>query len=141
APEPASPLKLTEETLPEVWGRVLAELPPFRANHLRGVGLPAIFGPNSLVIRVPAGYSAYDYCADDRAVELIRSALARVTGGEWVVRVEQVAGPANGPAASPAAPPAPADRRKDLLQLPLLKKAVDTLGAQLVNIDDGFIPT
>src|SRR5205085_12280341 len=108
---------------------------------LRGVGFPAILGPNSLFIRVPAGYSAYDYWADDRTVELIRSARAGVTGGEWGVRVEQVAWPANGSAASPAAPPAPADRRKDLLQLPLFKKAVDTLGAQWVKVDDGFSPS
>ena len=130
---------VTAETLPGVWSRVLEEVGPIRANNLRTAGLPAIFGPNSLAVRFPAGYSAYDYCADDRTIGLIAAALKRVTGGDWSVRVEQLSGAANG-SHPPLPPPAP-DRRKDLLQLPLFKKAADALGAQLVKVDDGFAPT
>jgi hypothetical protein len=58
-----------------------------------------------------------------------------------MVRVDQVSGPANGPPPPSATPAAATDRRKDLLQLPLFKKAADVLGAQLVKVDEGYSPT
>ena len=134
-----SVVALTGETVTVVWPRVLEELGPIRANHLRVAGLPAIFGPNSLAVRFPAGYSAYDYCADDRTVGLIQAALKRITGAEWMVRVEQVSGTSGG--SHPVEPPAVApDRRKDILQLPLFRRAAEVLGAQLVKMDEGFSP-
>jgi hypothetical protein len=117
---------------------VLEEVGPIRANHLRAAGLPAIFGPNSLALRFPAGYSAYDYCADDRTTGLIQSALKRITGSDWSVRVDQASGTGNG-SHQRVGQPAP-DRRKDVLQLPLFRKAAEVLGVQLLKVDDGFSP-
>ena len=132
----------SSEAFPTVWERVIQDVGPMRGTQLRTAGLPAIFGPNSLVIRFPTGYSsAYESCASEPGTEVIRQALKRATGREWSVRVEQVAGPASGslpPGAAP--PPRPEQRAKDLLQLPLFRKAADVLGAQLVRVDDGFDP-
>jgi len=98
---------------------------------------PAILGPNSLAIRFPADYSsAYDAGATEEAV---RRVLRTVTHKEWNVRVEKSA-PPTAPTTLAQTPPPRQDRTKDLLQLPLFKKAVDALGAQLVRVDEGFNP-
>lgn len=113
-----------------------------RGTQLRIAGLPAIIGPNSLAIRFPTGYSsAYESCASESGTEVIRQVLKRATGKEWSVRVEQVAGTTAGsPPPGTTPPPRPEQRAKDLLQLPLFRKAADVLGAQLVRVDDGFDP-
>jgi hypothetical protein len=125
-----------------VWERVLQDVGPMRGAQLRYAGLPATFGPNSLVIRFPPDYSsAYESCASESGTEVIRQALRRATGKEWSVRFEQAAGADAGPVPQGAAPPPrPEQRAKDLLQLPLFRKAADVLGAQLVRVDDGFDP-
>ncbi len=137
---PPAPGDVSPETLPAVWERVLQEVGPMRRGQLQFAGLPAILGPNSLAIRFPAGYSsAYDSCASESGVEVIQRALKRITHKDWLVRVEL----ANGPVGSPppgAVPARPEQRTKDLLQLPLFKKAADVLGAQLVRVDEGFDP-
>ncbi|HET6572752.1 MAG TPA: DNA polymerase III subunit gamma/tau [Fimbriiglobus sp.] len=127
------------DEFPAVWEKVLQDVGPMRGTHLRSAGLPAILGPNSLAIRFPTGYSsAYESCASESGIEVIRQVLKRTTGKEWSVRVEQVAGAVPSPAVTP--PPRPEQRAKDLLQLPLFRKAADVLGAQLVRVDDGFDP-
>jgi DNA polymerase-3 subunit gamma/tau len=136
--EDETSIEVSAATLPLIWSQVLEEVGPIRANHLRAAGLPAIFGPKALCLRFPAGYSAYDYCADDRTVGAIQSVLKRLTGTEWSVRIELRPGQPSEP--TQTTPPPGIDRRKDLLQLPLFKKAVDDLGAQLVKVDEGFSP-
>ncbi len=137
---PPAPGDVSPETLPAVWERVLQEVGPMRRGQLQFAGLPAILGPNSLAIRFPAGYSsAYDSCASESGVEVIQRALKRITHKDWLVRVELASGPVGSP--PPGAVPArPEQRTKDLLQLPLFKKAADVLGAQLVRVDEGFDP-
>jgi DNA polymerase-3 subunit gamma/tau len=130
------------EAFSAIWERVLQEVGPMRGTQLRSAGLPAILGPNALVIRFPTGYSsAYESCASESGTEVIRQALKRASGKEWTVRFEQTAG-ADAGLASPGTtpPPRPEQRAKDLLQLPLFRKAADVLGAQLVRVDDGFDP-
>jgi DNA polymerase-3 subunit gamma/tau len=125
-----------------VWERILQEVGPMQRAHLQSAGRPAILGPNSLAIRFPAGYSsAYDSCASDSGVEVIRRALKRVTRRDWTVRVEQVAGSA-APDVGSSPPPRSGQRIKDLLELPLFKRAAEVLGAQIAPgwVDDGFDP-
>ena len=132
--------EVTESSWPQVWEKVLQEVGLVRAQHLRAVGLPAILGPNTLALRFPSEYSsAYDACASDAGQETIRQTLRRVTGKEWMIRVEKAA---NSPAANGTATPLPARRqtRNELLDLPLFKKATDVLGAQFIKADEGFDP-
>jgi DNA polymerase-3 subunit gamma/tau len=133
---------LTDSALPAIWSRVnrhLNDKSPMLANHLKLASLPAIFGPNSLVIRFPSAYSyAYEACATERNVERIQDALRTLTGQPGTVRIDLVAGPA--PAAPPPANPT-TSRRKELMQLPLFRKAAEALGAQLVMDDPEFDPT
>jgi hypothetical protein len=69
--------------------------------------------------------------------------LRKITGRPCQVRVEYVG---NGAAANPAEAAADAGQqpsryrrqRAEALQEPLLKRAIDVLGAQVIHVDDGF---
>ena len=132
---------ITAANLPAIWSHVLQDVGMVRGKQLELTGLPAIIGPNTLAIRFPTTYSAaYDSCATDASQEVIRRVLKKVTGKDCQVRVERTNEQAVGVAPTANAAPNPPDRKKDLLQLPLFQKAMSTLGAQLMRVDDGFNP-
>lgn len=139
-------IPLSEATLRAVWDRFLEcaeEKSPILASSLRFASSYAIFGPNSLAIRFPAGYSqAYTACVGETPTQRIQDLLRRVTGQPIAVRVEldrTATAPATAPARASA--PAPAtDRKKALAALPLFKKAGEALGAQVWHVDEDFNP-
>ncbi len=143
APAPAT-LPLSEETLPRVWQEVLAQAGPMMVRQLEKATPPAIFGPNTLVLRFDVRYnSEREYCSEPSRVQRIEESLRKVTGHAWQLRVESVgSGAATAPAeAAPGATiPQPRSRlkRAEAVQEPLLKRAVDVLGAQVVHMDDDF---
>jgi DNA polymerase III subunit gamma/tau len=132
-----------EQSLPELWSRLIEKLGPIRGNHLRQAGLPAILGPNTLAIRVPEEYTAaYDSLATESTLESVRQHLHKLSGQEWSIRVEKSKDAAPKSVASDV--PRPSEptglRNKDLMELPLFKAAAETLGAQIVKVDPGFNP-
>jgi len=79
-------------------------------------------------------------------VEKIREALRSLTHQTVSVRIDLVSGgtPPPRPKSDEALTPKPTpavSRRKELMQLPLFKKAADVLGAQLVMDDPEFNPS
>lgn len=141
-------LALNEATVVQVWRKVLQFLTdrsPILASNLKHAVSPAIFGPNSLAIRFPAGYNhAYLACATELSAQRVQDALKRVTGQSGTIRFDA---PPSGPSGAEAEPAAPvtagvtaAERKKNLLTLPLFKKAADALGAQVWHVDDAFDP-
>jgi len=148
ASEERPTLTLSEETLSEVWSRFLAILTsssPFLAKNLESTLTPAIFGPNSLAIRFATGYnSSYEACNTEPNIAKMQEALRRVTGQPGVVRLEMTVGttaPSGSRAANTTpAPNAAAERKKQLMGLPLFKKAADVLGAQIWHMDNEFNP-
>jgi DNA polymerase-3 subunit gamma/tau len=143
------PLTGTEEPpsgdrpLPEIWDKLIEKLGPIRGNHLRQAGLPAILGPNSVAIRFPEAYNtAYEALASDSTRDVIRQYLHKLTGHEWIIRVEKTKDEAPKAVTSEnVRPPEPAGlRTKDLMELPLFKAAAETLGAQIIKVDPGFHP-
>ncbi len=142
-PPPAF-LDVSYETLPKLWVKLIQDVGPILAAQLRQLpGLPAITGPNALVIRVPAGYStAYEGLRAERTVDVIRIALRKSTGQDVSVSVELQAAVVLSTTSTPTVPPPSASqgRRQELLQLPFLKSAVSVLGAQLMKAEDGFDP-
>jgi DNA polymerase-3 subunit gamma/tau len=129
-----------ELTFSAIWDQVLKELGPMLRRHLQMLELPAIIGPNTLAIRVPADYSAaYDALASDTGQAAIRQSLHRQTREEWSLRVER-SSPTAGDRAQ-TVERVVADRNQDLLRLPLLQRASEVLGAQLVRVEDGFNPS
>ncbi len=139
-----------EESPGVVWEKVLDQLgsTSVLAAYLRQATVSlANFGPNSLVLPFPAAYSsAYDSVRSERSQDLLRRAFKHVTGREWNLKVEldREATTTNGVHQTPDAPtarPAPVARsRNELLALPFLAALGETLGGQLMRVDDGFDP-
>ncbi|MCI0684013.1 MAG: DNA polymerase III subunit gamma/tau [Gemmataceae bacterium] len=113
-------------------------------GELRRVTGLAISAPNTLVFQVPGRYNL----RSDQVFEGKRRAeieeLTAAVVGPCQIRVDIVADEANGQPATAGAAPDEAPhvkarrQRAEVLQMPLVAKAVETLGAQLVGVDDDF---
>jgi DNA polymerase-3 subunit gamma/tau len=141
----SAPAALTAETLPQVWPQILRSVGTLLGSYLEKGGLPAIFAPNSLVVRFPAEYNqAQEYCRAPERLARVEEVLKKQTGKVWAVRVEGEAGaaafapppPAEGPPVTPARPRR--NSRDEAEKEPLIRRAVDVLGAQLVRVEEGF---
>jgi DNA polymerase-3 subunit gamma/tau len=138
------PLAVSAETLPAVWQAVLTQAGPILAAELEKAALPAISGPNTLVIRFPSRYnSAREFCKEPSRSSRIEELLRRVTGGPWQLRIEDAGGSPGEETSSPVddsahSPSRSRRQRAEAVQEPLLKRAIDVLGAQVVHLDDGF---
>jgi DNA polymerase-3 subunit gamma/tau len=137
---------LSAESLPQVWQHVLAQVGPMLANELRRGEDVAISGPNTLALRFPSRYNAArEYCQDPQMVAKLEQVLRQVTGRAWGVRFDTssdipdrvVSSPRDG-AETETAPARSRRQRQEALQRPLLQRATDLLGAQIVQMDDGF---
>ncbi len=146
AADPAAssqPVPLRPDTLPAVWERCLQKVSekfPLLAQHLHRADVPAISGPNQLVIRFPAAYNwAYEACQKHpQLVAQVEESLQTITGQQVRVNFQLLprpAAPAVEVVKSAPATPAPAWR-----DWPLFRKAAETLGAQVVHLDTGFQP-
>jgi DNA polymerase-3 subunit gamma/tau len=145
--EPSSsegPVPLSPDTLTQVWAEILTQVGPILARELEKAGLPAISGPNNLVLRFSADYNRQcTFCGDPVRVQRVQDALRRLTGQEWTLVIESAYGrnghrapPPTATAAepSPAAPPA----GPDALKQPLIGRVVELLGGKLMHVDEGF---
>jgi DNA polymerase-3 subunit gamma/tau len=139
-------LALTAESLPQVWPQILEQAGLFLANHLRKAQSVAIFAPNTMAVRFAPGYNqAYERCQEAAQLNALEGLLRKLTGQTWKVKLE-LTSTAVDPSASLApgaedteTSPARTRREKEeALKAPLLKRAVDLLGAQVVQMEDGF---
>ena len=134
--------ELTEATLADLWPGILSQLGPMLAGNLDKAKRVAISGPKTLVLTFPSRYNhERDYCQESTRVARIQDAIRKVTGQFWTIRVE--AGGEEVGAARKAATLEPATssyrrQRAEAGQEPLVKRAMDQLGAQIVHVDDGF---
>jgi DNA polymerase III subunit gamma/tau len=132
--------EITAATLPIVWPEILAQAGVMLAGQLQRAGLPAIFGPNALVLSFPSEYnSAYQNCSNPMNLERLHEAIRQRTGQAWKVRLEYQVPPVSGVQSNgihgPAAKPRPQELMK---QFPLLQRAMEQLGALPMFIDPGF---
>jgi DNA polymerase III subunit gamma/tau len=145
-PSALGPTALTAENLPQLWSQVLAQVGPMLKSKLERAQSVAISGPNTLVLRFPAGYNdEREHCQAPNSVQKTEEALRRLTGQAYSLRIESGGGgtePAAGPAqdgSSTETGLARARRSRDeAMELPLLKRARDLMGAQVLRVDDGF---
>ena len=137
-------LALSEETLPTIWQQLLAQSGFAAQADLRRVSNTAISGPNALVIRVPRRYNIPGCLfAEPAKLTRIQEILGRLTASscsislEWLDEAQESAA---APGKTTAAVVMGQQRlqRAELLQIPLVKKAADVLGAQIVRYDEGF---
>jgi DNA polymerase-3 subunit gamma/tau len=134
-----------EQSLPQIWQEVIRQIGPFLEKTLEVAGLPAILGPNVLVIRFPSHYNSE--CAHAQQpvnVSRIEEAFRRITGQGFSLRVELASGSGTAPSAATVQNDvgtsiSPYKRqRAEAMKEPLIKKAMEILGAQLVDVDEGF---
>jgi hypothetical protein len=137
-------MALTETSLPQVWHEVVSQVGGFLANHLKPAGLPAISGPNTLVLRFPAGYNhESEFCQKASSSDRIEKVLRGVAGAGWNLRIQSEGGTATN------LPPPATDGtenslsrtrrlREEAEKEPLIRKAMAALGAEIVRVDEGF---
>jgi hypothetical protein len=112
-------------------------------TELSKAGSPAISGPNALVLRVPVGYNAKrEYCQQPANVARVEAALRSITGQNCSFRIE-ILGEAPIQKAKPAEDAENSQsryrrQRTEAMKEPLVKRAMEVLEAQLVDVDEGF---
>jgi DNA polymerase-3 subunit gamma/tau len=138
---PAAQLKLTAENLQAIWQAILAQTGPLLSSELQKAEFPAISGPNTLVIRFPARYNqGREHGPASGNVTRIEELLRKITGQACQVRIEALSA-AEAPASPPDAAQLPSRYRRqraEAVQAPLLQRAIDVLGAQIIQVDEGF---
>jgi DNA polymerase-3 subunit gamma/tau len=130
---------------PEIWEEILARIGPMLGNDLRKAGLPATSGPNTLVLRFPARYNLpLEHCQRPENVARVEDELRKLTGRPWHLRVEADpnagnSGPPEGDGDGPEGGPGLARRQRlEVAQQPLVKRAVEVMSAQIVDMEEGF---
>ena len=134
---------LTETTKNEIWQQVISRVGFTIGNELRKASSLAISGPNALVILFPASYNFGERFLDATRVARVEEALAQITGQSWTLRLENQKASGNEPQVAPpeAAEPASLKLRRtknELGQLALVAKAQEALGAQIMQVEEGF---
>jgi DNA polymerase-3 subunit gamma/tau len=136
------PRLLTIESLPGIWEEVLRRVGPMLASNLEKAGLPASPAPNALVLHFPVDYNGpREHCQQPNNVGRVERVLQELTGRACQVRIEAAGGP---PRPTPVAeetegsPSRYRRQRSEAMKEPLIKRAMEVLGAQLVDVDEGF---
>jgi DNA polymerase-3 subunit gamma/tau len=136
-------IALTAESVQAVWHQVLAQVGGMYAGHLEKASSLAISGPNTLVLTFSSVYNTdREYCQESSRVTRITELLRKVTGRAWNLRFDTVTD-STPESATPAtdadkSQPRYLRQRTEALQEPLVKRALEVLGAQIVHVDEGF---
>jgi hypothetical protein len=128
-----------------LWPQVLAQSGQFLRANLEKSAFPAISGPNTLVLRFPAGYNgSRERCQDPDNIARVERLLQDMTGQKVRLRIVGDSAPAD-PASSvriaeesensQSHSPPPRDGAEPP---PLVKWAEDVLGAKAIKADPGF---
>jgi DNA polymerase-3 subunit gamma/tau len=125
-----------------VWAQTLGLVGTIHARELERGGPPAIFAPNTLVLRFPAAYNqSREFCQESGRLGGIEDALRKVTGQPWKLRLETL--PGNGaatgdPVVSPSAVRPRRNEKEDAAKVPVIRRAIDMMGAEVWRVDEGF---
>jgi DNA polymerase III subunit gamma/tau len=127
-----------------IWPKVREDVGPMLGGQLAAAQFPAIFGPNTLVLRFGLEYNhQHDYCSEPESIKRIEKSLREITGKNWNVRVDWVttvepATPKSIPEQLPAKAVTYRQREQDLARIPLVNRAIEKMGARLLKFDEGF---
>jgi len=139
-PNPSvGPIQFREENIDAIWQQLFAISGFILQSQLRKAASVAISGPNSLVIRYPAGYNLVDEnVLDANRLVQVERLLEKVVGRPCTIQQEVLAAPvANGTVRQSGAE-APARSRIDVKEIPLIGKAMEVLAARVVSEDPEF---
>ena len=112
-------------------------------SELRKANLPAISGPNALVLLVARRYNVPGSVFQDAAkLAKVAEIVSRLVGQpctirlEWDDTAESTAGTAKSSAVSSVGQQR--QQRSELMQLPFVKNVMNVLNAQIIRADEGF---
>lgn len=143
---PAAAVPLTPESLDAIWQQLISQVGFILGSELRKATNVAIFGPNTLVMQVPPAYNpGGNQYLDANRLAKVEEVLSKIVGQACTLRLE-VTGSAPAAAATSASSAVPAANstakkqrlREEIAQVPLVGKAMDVLGGQIVQVDDEF---
>ncbi len=138
APDRAQPtMELTAENAVEVWNRALATLSGMVVDQARHFDSVAILAPNRLVIRFKPVYDfSKGFCERPEQAARFEQGLRELTGRpiqvEFALTAEESAETSS--AAAPAI--SPHQRRLEAMQNPLVRRAAELFGAQVIDVAD-----
>jgi DNA polymerase-3 subunit gamma/tau len=137
------PMELTVENWPAIRQQIGDMVGNMLGSQLARANSPAIIGPNSLVFRMAAAYnSVREYLTQPERTRKIEEALLRITGRAWNLKFEseQEAQASQSVQATEAvlAPKPKANPKEEAEKLPLIKRAIEVLGATIQRADDQF---
>jgi DNA polymerase III subunit gamma/tau len=137
-PDDATPaIELTAQNAVEVWNQALVRLSGMVVDQAKHFDSIAFLAPNRLVIRFKPVYDfSKGFCQRPEQIARFQKALAEVTGQP--IRVEfALAADEPGEASSSTAAArvvSPHQRRAEMLQNPLVRRASELFGAQVVDV-------
>jgi DNA polymerase III subunit gamma/tau len=124
-----------------LWPEVLKAVGPMLGGSLEKAAV-AIRGPKSLVLTFAGEYNReQEHCQESARLSRIEEAVRKMTGQMWVVRIESSGNAPETPNKGMATGKAPSRYRRqraEALQEPLVKRAAELFGAQIVQMDDDF---
>jgi DNA polymerase-3 subunit gamma/tau len=141
--EPGS-LTINSENLTSFWERAVKAMGQMLASDLAKAGLPAISGPNTLVLRFPVNYNSERlHCEQPRNVARIEEVVRKITGQAWVMRIEkdgrELARSAGTVSESKSEPASNyRGQRAAAAREPVVRRLMDLFGAQLIDMEEGF---
>jgi DNA polymerase-3 subunit gamma/tau len=143
-PVDAAPTPLTPATAPQIWSQLISQLTGPLATNLQKIDRIAISAPNTLVISFAAGYNLLrDRCQEK--VGQLEHLLQKITGQPCLVRIETTETihdrpSTDSPQGSLSAGVIARGVEERLSEIPLIKKAREILGAQILerNTDQDF---
>lgn len=133
ASEPA--VALTAQNAIEVWNRALAKLSGMVVDQAKHFDSVAFCAPNRLVIHFKPVYDfSKGFCERPEQLARFEKVLAEVTGQPIRVGFALTADEPGEAACEPSPAVSPHQRRLDAMQNPLVRRATELFGAQIVDV-------
>ncbi len=130
-------LPLTEGNLKTMWQQLLDSLPPMLGRMLGSAVSVHILPPSTLIAKFTQPNARNrEYCQDAARTARIEEVLSKLAGQPCSMRFELETTPGHENHA-PVVPKATA-ARKWAVQQPIIKQAMEQLGAEIVRIDDDY---
>ncbi len=130
-----------QEYSEELWREIIRDVGFVLKGHLDKMGLPAIIGPNNLLIKCPYLYNAgYDYCKSGSNIQLLENLLNEKTGASnWRIKFELEPPPRGEKITElPTVAQGRKEREQQISKIPLVQKVVEVLSARLIQMDGEF---
>jgi DNA polymerase III subunit gamma/tau len=120
-----------------VWNRVLGRLSGMVVDQARHFDSIAFLAPNRLVIRFTPVYDfSRGFCERPEQITRLEKTLAEVTGRPIRLEFALTADGPGEPSAAAARFLSPHQRRLETMQNPLVRRASELFGAQVIDVVD-----